>query len=667
MPSHLAVVVACSSVLFTAKACTTTAAGSKATADGSVIISHSDDGDVLADPRLTYVPAMDHAEGAKRLVYTTDGPYPRKVSMAFGPGFEPNQYTGPNLTDPIGSIPQVRHTFAYHVANFGVINENNVAFAESTCSAMFYTCGKYDTRHCTPGMDEGVALLNMQTLSELAMERATTAREAIQIMGDLAMEYGFFGTHDANGDGEAAQIGDATEAWTFHILADPTGTSAIWAAVRVPDENVTVLANMFTIREVDVTDTANCMASPNVYSVAEERGWWRPGEILDFTKVYSNGEYERKYYSGRRMWRGLSLMAPSLDLPAHYDNIRYDRMWPWSVKPDHLITPEDIMSVHRDYLQGTEFDLTQGLAAGYGGTPDRFNVQTPDKTVLGGWERSIALYRTNLVHVQHLRQASPDLPKGLAGVAWYAPGPAGHTPFLPIPSGLATSLGPLANYSPKGPRHLHPEDLSWQSLNWAARRVMTVSQVRWDHMHPVVEEHQQAAERRGRHLLSAAGVPGTSAFNKAIAAHAEEVTAKWNNLDRHLLLDFSDNTNIQATWAEPFGRGKRFTTSHIHMLGYPNAWLRDIDLPAHSPPLPPVQTQCPPLCPSAPEHTILTQTSAEILAVKPEASEKNGAWQEVVISALPTCLVALVAFGIGRASRRRVVAEEAPTALYGRF
>ena len=38
-------------------ACTVTATGKKASVDGSVISSHSDDG--LNDPRLIYVPAMD--------------------------------------------------------------------------------------------------------------------------------------------------------------------------------------------------------------------------------------------------------------------------------------------------------------------------------------------------------------------------------------------------------------------------------------------------------------------------------------------------------------------------------------------------------------------------------------------------------------------------------
>lgn len=72
----------------------------------------------------------------------------------------------------------------------------------------------------------------MNTMMEVAMERCETARCAIQTMGDLATELGFYGSDPgADGGGEAVTIADAvSETWVFHVLADDTGTSAIWAA-----------------------------------------------------------------------------------------------------------------------------------------------------------------------------------------------------------------------------------------------------------------------------------------------------------------------------------------------------------------------------------------------------------------------------------------------------
>ena len=49
---------------------------------------------------------------------------------------------------------------------------------------------------------------------------------------------------------EALVVTDPEEAWVFHILSDDTTTSAVWAAQRVPDDHVSVVANQFIIKEV---------------------------------------------------------------------------------------------------------------------------------------------------------------------------------------------------------------------------------------------------------------------------------------------------------------------------------------------------------------------------------------------------------------------------------
>ena len=46
--------------------CTTIVVGRKATSDGSVLVTHSDDGESKADARLCLVPARDHDAGSRR-------------------------------------------------------------------------------------------------------------------------------------------------------------------------------------------------------------------------------------------------------------------------------------------------------------------------------------------------------------------------------------------------------------------------------------------------------------------------------------------------------------------------------------------------------------------------------------------------------------------------
>jgi dipeptidase len=39
-----------------------------------------------------------------------------------------------------------------------------------------------------------------------------------------------------------------TEGWVMHFVPYPATNSAVWVAQRVPDDEVTVVMNMFTIR-----------------------------------------------------------------------------------------------------------------------------------------------------------------------------------------------------------------------------------------------------------------------------------------------------------------------------------------------------------------------------------------------------------------------------------
>ena len=96
-------------------------------------------------------------------------------------------------------------------------------------------------------------MVEVRELSHIALERATTAREAIRIMGEIAEKYGFYSADWSGGDmskgegGEGLTVIDPKEAWVFHITSDDTGKSAVWVAQRVPDNHVSVIFRLLLL------------------------------------------------------------------------------------------------------------------------------------------------------------------------------------------------------------------------------------------------------------------------------------------------------------------------------------------------------------------------------------------------------------------------------------
>ena len=69
------------------------------------------------------------------------------------------------------------------------------------------------------------------------------------------------------------------QVWVFHVMTGENNASAVWAAQRVPDDGLLAAPNTFVIRELDLHDHDNYMASPNVEGLALKMGWWSPKQV----------------------------------------------------------------------------------------------------------------------------------------------------------------------------------------------------------------------------------------------------------------------------------------------------------------------------------------------------------------------------------------------------
>eukprot|EP00928_Gymnodinium_smaydae_P029861 TRINITY_DN22371_c0_g1_i2.p1 TRINITY_DN22371_c0_g1~~TRINITY_DN22371_c0_g1_i2.p1 ORF type:complete len:596 (+),score=90.89 TRINITY_DN22371_c0_g1_i2:28-1788(+) len=483
--------------------CTSIAVGRDASSTGYPIISHSDDsGPSAYDFRLIRVPRRKWPEGSKRPLHYFLPGYPRVVVKERSPEYAP--VNGQKETVPIGYIPQVPETFAYWDTDYGVQNEKGLSIGESTCTAR--TAGW----PATPDKPYGYNRAGIEDLSKIAMERCSTARCAVETMGEIAVKMGFYsadtGKPEApaySGSSECLNVGDASpgEVWVFNVLTGRNNASAIWAAQRIPPDHVAPIGNAFTIRKMKLNDPENFLYSPGITDLAIEKKWWNPDDedspdTFDFFGAYGytpegavtppNMKTVLEFYSGRRMWRVWDLLTPEgKHIDPNKGNLPHTKdPYPTSLRaPKGSITPQMVMDVHRDYYKGTPYDLTQGMAAGPHGSPNRYKG---DAKVVGQWERAISMYRTSWSHIVEAR------PNG-RGVMWFGYDAPHGTAYLPFFGG-ATSGAPPAWHSHEG----HMSNFSTNTAWWAFQLLNQYSDLNFEVINAAVRKKAKAIETEGR-------------------------------------------------------------------------------------------------------------------------------------------------------------------------
>ncbi|EOD13386.1 hypothetical protein EMIHUDRAFT_470725 [Emiliania huxleyi CCMP1516] len=627
-----------------AAACTTVAVGKAATVDGSVMCSHTNDGEGMSDPRMIRIPASEWPTGTMRKVFFNPEDYPRYVgtdrATTAVPEYLPqNQiggYMAPFEPMPGCEIPQVPHTYQYYEDAYGAHNEKQLGIAESTCSGIFGAAPRGQNVTADGKIVVGKACWSIDSLSQIAMERHSRARDAIRDIGRLAEQTGFYGAGLFEGGAESLLITDVDEAWIFHILpSEPADgeeySSAIWAAQRIPDDSYAAVTNAFIIRDIDRDsdpDTGDFLFSESVFTTARRHRWWseESGEPLDFTATFSDGEYANKYYSGRRLWGVFNYFSPSLNVPAEYLEYRYSKPYPVTAKPDALISVADIAAVNRLYYIGTNYSqagsgysadmpdeggappsLRAGVELGYPGgpwgSPDHVagnnNTAMPSGAnqygIAGNWERTIGLYRTS---ESYISQSRKNLPDECGGVLWYGPYSATYTVYTPFAAGMKELPPQVTNGT-----HMQ---LDKDTMFWANRYVGNYVQLKWWAMIEDVRafqneqmQHHLALQARvdtacGRRPLFSS-MPSDDPLH-AYYTNAERVTRETWNLADHLMFKYADGqlhpTDTRFGTLTPpraygsFGDTVPGSVSVIDKPGYDGAWLETVGFPEGPPPPP---------------------------------------------------------------------------------
>lgn len=454
-------------------ACTSIMVGKKASADGSVMTSHTCD-----SWYRTWMQSVPPAD------------YPRDTVMSIYSNRMHTEY--PESLDgmkELGQIPQALHTYRFLDTAYPCLNEKQLAIGETT-----YTGRKE--------LENPEGLFRIEELERIVLQRCGTAREAIKLMGELIKKYGYGDT------GECLTIADPKEVWIFEVQGEgPKKKGGVWAAVRIPDDHIAVSANVSRIGKIDFNDPDNYMASDNVKEVAKKLGYWDSKEEFSFWKAYSGGNYlkEPKNYSVRELYI-MQQLAPNAGLNADMEEL------PLSVKPEKKVSVEDVAALLGSYYEGTDLNLSSRLKVKNPDKKEGASEEIPDSVVsvrANPWMRpdEIAVYEAMGDSAMHnirtvsvswcaystIIQCRDWLPDAVGGVAWICLDNPGQSPRFPVFAGVTDLPDMLKICGQLRPR----ED----SALWHFRETNRLGTVRWGNSRKSLEPARDYFLKKGMREL----------------------------------------------------------------------------------------------------------------------------------------------------------------------
>ncbi len=493
--------------------CTNLIVTKGASKDGSAFLVYLNDGEW--HPHLNITPAADH-DINDSLVY-------RSLS---GKAFK---------------IHQVAHTYR----ETGILmNEYQLALGETTFT------GREEL------WDKKLPI-KYWDLMRLTLQRAKTAREAIQVMTSLVDQYGY------GSEGESFSIADPNEAWLLEMIGTGGEGGAVWVAMRIPDGMVTAHANHSRIGTFSLNDPDNCLYSKNVIKLAVKRGYYdlASGKPFRFNDVYDPPSPEHLKYTETRVWSLFRRMAPSRDFsPDYHRGEPNAEPYPLYIKPDKKLGLQDVFSLIRDHYEGTDFDMTKGVAAGAFGNPNRLRPmewETDGKKY--SWERNISTPQTAYSYVAQLRA---NMPNDFA-LAWFSFDDTYTNCYFPFY--IASD-----NISPSyqtGDIHHFDRASMW----WAFNFVSNFANIRYQPMVKDIRKVQQQLEAKfiqqqdsvEQAALKASPDERVKMLSAFSLASGNEVHTRWIELGNFLVMKYNDGY-------------VKDSTGHIKTQGYPKEWLNTV-------------------------------------------------------------------------------------------
>ncbi len=455
----------------------------------------------------------------------------------------------------IGKIRQAQTTYR----TLGNSNEHSLFITETTFG------GRPELEDPNGGIDYG-------SLIYITLQRAKTAREAIDIIAELANTYGYCSS------GESFSLIDTEEAWIMELIGKgPEDKGIVWVARRIPDGYVSAHANQARITTFPWNDPENCLYAKDVADVARKFGWFEgKNEDFNFAEAYAPADFSALRGCEARVWAFFRTVAEGMDKYEDYamGHNPENRMPLW-VKPTEKVSPKLLMDCMRDHYEGTKMDMTQDIGAGGEGCPYRWR---PMFFEVDGVEycneRATATQQTGFWLVG---QARPNK----VGILWFGTDDAATSPLTPIyvnstevPWCLSEENGSMLKYSDS-------------SMFWITNRVAQFAYLRYNtvgkHVRSEVDKWENAMIEYVKDIDMA--IANVAYKPKKAAKIATEFSVKsaeilfnyWVELDKYLMVKYIDG-NVKGEDANGFidnGNGKDIP-GKIEQPGYSERWKRAV-------------------------------------------------------------------------------------------
>ena len=515
-----------------ASACTNFIVGKGASTDGSVICTYNAD-DYGMFQNLCHYPAAKHAPGEMRRIVDWDT----------------NAYHG--------EIPEAPET--YNV--IGNINEYQVTIGETT----------YGGRE---EMVDHEVILDYGSLIYVNLQRSKTAREAISVMTTLVETYGY------NSEGETFTICDPNEAWIMEMMGmGPGSHSAVWVAIRIPDNAISGHANQSRITTFDMKDKKNVLYSKNVVKYARKMGWFS-GKDSEFSW---NAAYAKPDFSGRRIcearvWSFFNHFSNDMNryLPFVTGMGDYDEPMPLWIVPNRKLSVQDVEECMRDHFEGTPFALDGDIGGGIWEMPYR---PTPLYFELDGKkyfnERPTSTQQTTFSYVSLMRSW---LPREIGGVIWWGNDDGNMVAYTPIYCSMTER--PECYNTPGADEITFSDKNAYWVCNWVSNMVYPRYSLLFPALKTVRDSLEQSyfaaqrgIEERAMALYQESPQKAVSFLNNYSVEKAQQMLKCWNDLARYMIVKYNDMI-IKPEKDGQFTRDEHGLGTRPQRPGYPDRFKR---------------------------------------------------------------------------------------------